>query len=546
MKKENITLDERTLRSNDGLLEKIIAFGTVLSRFFYVTVKERICPYNPQFGFFRFDFSDSRLNQVFEIAASRWNLITESSSDRDQAMSVNDIETALVSRVEKRLMTQAEAIELLKFIKTELEPPIATSEFLQELAKSPILTSWIERAATRAEFQWLQNTKQRAHLKPQDLLDAYENTMKCVNPGWTVLNKPRKLKELDRPLDSQPDRLLGNRFLVRGALATLVGPTGIGKSSFVIQATMCFAAGVPCLGIFPARPLRTLVIQAENDEGDLAEMRDGVINGLGFNPQQQEAAGENVHVLETAGSNGKALVRNVLVPNIRQYEPDLLVIDPALGFLGGDTKEQVDVSAFLRGQLWPVAKQYGCGIWVVHHMNRPPANRDRMMVVQTDYSYAGSGSAEWANCPRAILTIRPTTVSGVFELIAPKRGNRLGWTGPDGNPTIRRFIRHSRVAGFICWLDASADEVAEVQAREGSVDPDNDQSVVRVVVMERGQIDQESLISVLQHKGLGEKRARRAIKACAEDGTILEQGEKRQGTRPRLVYTPSGKVDGET
>ena len=39
--------------------------------------------------------------------------------------------------------------------------------------------------------------------------------------------------------------------------------------------------GRPLFGIVPARPLKSLLIQAENDEGDLAEMRDGVIAGYG-------------------------------------------------------------------------------------------------------------------------------------------------------------------------------------------------------------------------------------------------------------------------
>jgi hypothetical protein len=89
-----------------------------------------------------------------------------------------------------------------------------------------------------------------------------------------------------------------------------------------------------------------------------------------------------------------------------------------------------------------------------------------------------------------------------------------------------------RVPQFICLIEPSADEVAEVQTREGSVDPDNDQAVVRVVVLEHGPIDQESLISVLQQKGLGEKRARRAIKACAGGG--MEQfWSRRRNARVR-------------
>ena len=47
---------------------------------------------------------------------------------------------------------------------------------------------------------------------------------------------------------------------------------------------MCWAVGKPFFGIVPGeiyqkKGMRILLVQAENDEGDLAEMRDGVERG---------------------------------------------------------------------------------------------------------------------------------------------------------------------------------------------------------------------------------------------------------------------------
>lgn len=48
---------------------------------------------------------------------------------------------------------------------------------------------------------------------------------------------------------------------------------------------------------------------------------------------------------------------------------------------------------------------------------------------------APAGSAEWINPARAALAIRSLGSDSVFELRAPKRGKRLGWTEDDGQPT---------------------------------------------------------------------------------------------------------------
>jgi hypothetical protein len=41
--------------------------------------------------------------------------------------------------------------------------------------------------------------------------------------------------------------------------------------------------------------LKILIIQAENDEGDMAEMRDGVVAGLGnLTPAEQATRADNI------------------------------------------------------------------------------------------------------------------------------------------------------------------------------------------------------------------------------------------------------------
>jgi len=45
----------------------------------------------------------------------------------------------------------------------------------------------------------------------------------------------------------------------------------------------------------------------------------------------------------------------------------LLAIDPALAYIGGQSKEQGDVTPFLRNGLNPLLREFDCGGIVSHH-----------------------------------------------------------------------------------------------------------------------------------------------------------------------------------
>jgi hypothetical protein len=132
---------------------------------------------------------------------------------------------------------------------------------------------------------------------PRELLERLLQTdpefMRQAEERGSLVRLPdvKALGALQRPLPgARPNELIKNRFLCRGGSLLLVGPTGVGKSSLSMQAAVRWAAGQPCFGLVPAGPLRVLIVQAENDEGDMAEMRDGVIAGLGLPPAEQAEA----------------------------------------------------------------------------------------------------------------------------------------------------------------------------------------------------------------------------------------------------------------
>ena len=202
----------------------------------------------------------------------------------------------------------------------------------------------------------------------------------------------------------------------------LVGATGLGKSSLAMQLMIKWGLGQPVFGLEPARPIKSLLIQAENDDGDLAEMKFGVFNGLNLTEAEQVAASKNILVYQESSKTGGDLCSEVLDPLLKENKPDLLWLDPALAYIGGDMNSQKDVGKFLRNDLAPLLKKHNCGGVIIHHTNKVTKDPEKQM---TDVSYLGAGSAEWINFCRGMLALRKTDIENVYELIAAKRGARL-------------------------------------------------------------------------------------------------------------------------
>lgn len=284
----------------------------------------------------------------------------------------------------------------------------------------------------------------------------------------------RPLLELQSPPErDDPDELIRRRFLCRGAICLAIGPTGVGKSSFLMQLGLHLTVGKPCFDLAPGdvyqrQGMQILMVQAENDDGDLAEMRDGVLRGCDLSDADKLLAQRRLRVCTVADRTRERFVQTLhrLVSEPGPF--DLLIIDPAFAYLGGESKSQKDVSHFMRELLHPLLQRHGIGLILAHHTNKPPTGKEKGGWAAGDFAYLGAGSAEWINPARAALAIRAIGSDSVFELRAAKRGKRLRWTDGDGRATCVRYIAHHREAGVICWRDADPDEVEElVEQKKG-------------------------------------------------------------------------------
>jgi predicted ATP-dependent serine protease len=80
--------------------------------------------------------------------------------------------------------------------------------------------------------------------------------------------------------DHDESTLLGLRWLCKGSQAAIQGPTGVGKSSLIMQASIRWILGRSFFGVKPVKPMKILVIQAENDMGDMSEAFQDMTNAM--------------------------------------------------------------------------------------------------------------------------------------------------------------------------------------------------------------------------------------------------------------------------
>lgn len=342
----------------------------------------------------------------------------------------------------------------------------------------------------------------------------------------------RPLFDLQRPAEGDRSELLKRRFLCRGGSLLLVGQTGQGKSSLAMQAALCWAAGLPLFGIEPNGPLRVLLLQGENNDGDLAEARDGVAweveSATEFEDSGQvetlrELWGRKVAVISENARAGQALMQALNVA-MAEFKPDLLIIDPAFSYVDGDASSAADVGRFLRQGLNPLLSAHDCGVVVVHHTAKPPGQKGA--VDRSASAYAGHGSAEWANWARAILTLEAIG-GGRYKLHAAKRGGRIGWQDDDGAKAFFKVIEHANNDAGFCWHELAGEAAESVRKNSGKPGV---AELVELVPLS-SVITKDSLEVKMRAAGFAEKWGRTVLNAAVDEGALFIHKLPRQGRK---------------
>ncbi len=221
------------------------------------------------------------------------------------------------------------------------------------------------------------------------------------------------------------DNLLGNRFLTRRGSWLIVAQSGVGKSVLAMQGAVSFAVGRDLFGLAPARPLRQLVIQAENNPRDVQEAYNGVCKGIDLTGAERELLDANLRVVQADRYTGETFAA-FLDWLCKRERPEIVWIDPLLAYIGGEISRMADCAKFLRNALNPVIHDNDIGVIMMHHTGKPPKGDDKGYK-GADLAYLGIGSSDLTNWARATSALtRVEDCANRYTLAHIKRGNRAG------------------------------------------------------------------------------------------------------------------------
>ena len=319
--------------------------------------------------------------------------------------------------------------------------------------------------------------------------------------------------------DADPTQLLGQRWICRGGSALWVGSSGLGKSVMCLQAAITWACGRDLFGISPhGKRLKSLIVQAENDEGDVAEALQGILRALDLSDEELGWVKVNLVIVRDCTSTGERFVDRMR-RLAEKHKPDLAWVDPLLAFIGGDLSNQETAGGFLRNLLNPLALSANLAWMLVHHTPKP--TRDGSGYQGHDKAYSGFGSSELTNWARSVLTLTSCGQNEegnyTYKLEVSKRGKRSGLrpgvTASDLIASKTQPAVHLKHADKgMAWI--------EVNAPEKSVGR-------RATTINWGKLPEGAKYSqvvafVQEATGLQERQAKARIRQAKEDGLIEE------------------------
>lgn len=283
--------------------------------------------------------------------------------------------------------------------------------------------------------------------------------------SWADWEHKRKAAEFGEGLDfdylldydttNDPNALIGaNRWLCKGGSIVIVGQAGTGKSALNLQLATGWALNRPDMsfGVAAKRPLTSLILQAENDDGDLAEAAQGVFKAFDLGPDDRAVLRKNIRWHRITTLTGEPLLQAV-ADLVRLTKPDICWLDPLMSYIGDDISKQEVIAKFCNNGLSAISLETGVIFAIIHHTGKPPKDAQLKPANSSDLAYAGLGSSTLTNWAREVAVLKREGDSdpATFTWTMCKRRKRAGLTHFGTSiATEQIYIRHSS-DGTIRW-----------------------------------------------------------------------------------------------
>ena len=213
------------------------------------------------------------------------------------------------------------------------------------------------------------------HAQHGDSLEEVQQAATELASGFStphIRRTPRAISDFAYPSDDDPNILIGkDDYLGKGGGLLFVSHAGAGKSSWVMDACMMWGLGRTWMGLRCARPLRSLIIQAEDSDRYIGKIASSFAFKNRLDEKETSQLGENCMIVRLKGVSGHAFFTE-LKRLTELHQPDLVIVNPIYLYAEGDIGRSEFAQPFLIG-LDQVNKDEKFAYILIHHTGKPTA-----------------------------------------------------------------------------------------------------------------------------------------------------------------------------
>lgn len=251
---------------------------------------------------------------------------------------------------------------------------------------------------------------------------------------------------------------IGEGFLEIGCFIMLIGPSYVGKSTFLAQLTINFSIGRSWLFFKVEKKLRILIVQAEDPENKLIKMGQ-MAKKMSLTPLQMDVVAENTAILTINDIQDRDLLAEV-ERHAKVFMPDIICINPLTSYLSGGVYKEEVINDFLRVKLTPMLSRLQCSAILVHHPPKALPHGDQAKKLTAfELQYGGAGMAALTNAPRGNLFL--THVDGdIFKLSTGKGFDDLGCEQTSA------YLQRCKPEGIMQWKECTEEQAEKATEAE--------------------------------------------------------------------------------
>jgi len=327
----------------------------------------------------------------------------------------------------------------------------------------------LHEAFARHEFS--RKARQLSRI-PQDIpLEDYRHILEDTDLFESFPGRDGQLTPIDMSgwaHESPPElEFVFEGLVPRSTLAGIVAQGGLGKGWLTQELITSLAIGRELVdGFVPSEAMSVLWLESEDPPEEIHRRHAKIVHAFGISQVEHDQFARNVRLYAGEAFPLVKVENGNVIPTehytelrsiVREWRPDMIVIDPLSHFYGGDENDNVVMAAFMN-LLKALGRDTKTTIWVNHHVSK-----DR----QDDLSPAmGRGASALRDAVRSLFALAPLERKEIedFGISDSSLYVRLGhlksnWTGRTGGVKyFKRDVSKKSVSGVLRAVDLESEK----------------------------------------------------------------------------------------